>query len=236
MPSSNSALVKAAILLASSCLIVVLVNAQNPNLDRFNYDRTRGTDYGPVDWNQVSCTNLDTCLGWPEGFEAAPGWSLQRNYCRHCPPGRCGAHHQSPIDLRRHVSTTSHPDFNECLDGHWMAYQDSGCTFENLLSQRQFTIERYGLKIGQPIRQVGTNRHELNCKAKRFGRVDFPRGFSSWFFLSHIDVHLPSEHTQEGRRYDGELQMYHFFSRPFEETGIDNEVSKHSLGSTASLT
>jgi hypothetical protein len=35
---------------------------------------------------------------------------------------------------------------------------------------------------------------------------------------------VPSEHTQEGKRYDGELQMYHFYSVSGEEAGVNNEV------------
>jgi hypothetical protein len=38
---------------------------------------------------------------------------------------------------------------------------------------------------------------------RKFGRIDFSKGFSQWWFLSHIDFHTPSEHTQEGKRYDG---------------------------------
>lgn len=202
-------------------LSVAVCDAQDPNLDRFNYDTTKGTDFGPLDWNQVSCSNFETCLGWPEEFRAAPGWSLNRNHCRHCPPGRCGTHHQSPIDLRRHKAIESHPEFNECFDGHWMAYHDSGCTFDDLTRHRQFTIERYGLRIGQPLRTSG-DRNRLACRIPRWGRIDFPKGFSSWFFLSHTEIHLPSEHTQEGKTYDGELQMYHFFSEPFEVSRIAN--------------
>lgn len=47
---------------------------------------------------------------------------------------------------------------------------------------------------------------------------------SEWWHLSHIDVHVPSEHTQEGKRYDGELQMYHFYSVSGEVAGVNNEV------------
>lgn len=45
-----------------------------------------------------------------------------------------------------------------------------------------------------------------------------------WWYLSHIDFHVPSEHTQEGKRYDAEIQMYHFYSVSDEQAGIGNEV------------
>lgn len=41
---------------------------------------------------------------------------------------------------------------------------------------------------------------------------------------SHIDVHVPSEHTQDGRRYDAEIQMKHFYSATAEEAGVENEM------------
>jgi carbonic anhydrase len=41
------------------------------------------------------------------------------------------------------------------------------------------------------------------------------------WFLSHVDIHTPSEHSQEGKQYDAELQMHHFYSVKMET----NEVS-----------
>jgi hypothetical protein len=34
------------------------VNAE----DTFNYDRTEGNNYGPEDWDRVSCDNLEDCV------------------------------------------------------------------------------------------------------------------------------------------------------------------------------
>jgi len=96
---------------------------------------------------------------------------------------------------------------------------------EELVEQDQFTIERHGLRIGQPITVYDNIVNDtdgvpdgikLECRIKgrgsRFGRIDFSKGFSDWWYLSHTDVHVPSEHTQEGKRYDAEIQMYHFYS------------------------
>lgn len=52
-------------------------------------------------------------------------------------------------------------------------------------------------------------------RGSRFGRIDYSKGFSDWWYLSHIDVRIPSEHTQEGRRYDAEIQLAHFYSIPW---------------------
>jgi hypothetical protein len=30
--------------------------------DTFNYQATSGRNYGPSDWNDVSCNDLDTCV------------------------------------------------------------------------------------------------------------------------------------------------------------------------------
>jgi len=56
------------------------------------------------------------------------------------------------------------------------------------------------------------------------GQIDFSKGFSQWWHLSHTDVHVPSEHTQEGRRYDGEIHLYHWYSVNADVAGTHNEV------------
>ena len=109
-----------------------------------------------------------------------------------------------------------------------MAYHDSTCTFDELKRQNAFTIERHALKISQPMEDLGDDNWRIGCRSelgRRFGKIDFSKGFSQWWHLSHIDVHVPSEHTQEGKRYSGELQMYHFYSVSGEEAGVDNEMA-----------
>lgn len=32
------------------------------NADKFNYHKTIGNNYGPADWDKVSCSNKDTCV------------------------------------------------------------------------------------------------------------------------------------------------------------------------------
>ena len=122
--------------------------------------------------------------------------------------------------------------YNECIDIHWMAYHDSTCDFETLKSKKAFSIERHALKIVQPIEKTGGNDDEyrLACPsatggARQWGKIDFSRGFSQWWHLSHTDFHVPSEHTQEGKQYSGEIQMYHWYSANATVAGIHNEVS-----------
>lgn len=153
---------------------------------------------------------------------------------RWCPAeddGACGNHHQSPINLERNRAIENHPMYNECIDIHWMAYHDSSCDFETLKQTKSFSVERHALKIVQPLEPTGTpDEYQLACTtpsgARNWGRIDFSRGFSHWWHLSHTDFHVPSEHTQEGKQYSGEIQMYHWYSVNSTVAGIHNEVSK----------
>lgn len=128
-----------------------------------------------------------------------------------------------------------------CIDGHWISYYDSSCSYDELREKNGFTIERYGLRITQPMTTAKKDSgavtggvYSIDCigsdaGGRRWGRADFPKGYSQWWLLSHIDFHVPSEHTQEGKRYDGELHMYHFYSQPASVTGVDNEMGTISI-------
>jgi hypothetical protein len=217
------------------CTLIAFTTAQTGrDLDRFNYRGTDGTDYGPEDWDQVSCTDTETCLGWPDGFETARGWDLGENHCRWCPLGtrQCGIHHQSPIDLQRNRAVPGDPEEKECIDVHWMAYYDSTCDWENLKALNAFSIERHALKVNQPIEQLASGDYRLACRnasGRRFGRIDFSKGFSEWWLMSHMDIHVPSEHTQEGKRYDGEIHLYHFYSIPGSQSSTNNEMASVTI-------
>jgi hypothetical protein len=136
--------------------------------------------------------------------------------------------------MERNRAVVGHPDYNECIDGHWMAYFDSSCSFNELRAKNAFTIERHVLKITQPMSTVENDDTydgvlaidcvEQSNGKRKWGRIDFAKGFSDWWLLSHIDFHVPSEHTQEGKRYSAELQMFHFFSTSGAVTGKFNEV------------
>lgn len=123
--------------------------------------------------------------------------------------------------------------YNICRDQHWMKYEDGSCDWEQL--HNSFTIERHSLKLAQPI-EFGTGYGEdadfgfrIDCedplgRGRRFARIDFSWGFNYWWFLSHIDLKIPSEHTQNGKRYSAEVQMAHFFSTYPENDRQMNEV------------
>lgn len=172
--------------------------AQGGNTDQFTYLDERSSSpnnqYPPQQWQQVRCDDLMECVGWPEKFVAAPDWTLRQNDCRWCPASgnSCGAHHQSPINLERNRAIESSPFHNQCIDVHRMIYFDSSCTFDELKRLEAFSIERYALKIRQPIEEF-QNGYRVACSDDgryRWGRLDYSRGFSDWWFLSHTDIHV----------------------------------------------
>lgn len=249
----------------------------NPaNLDRFNYRETEvgsaQSDYGPRDWGNVRCEDLESCVsdsqsdvsvhsepvlyltldlslflpfpyqqGWPDDYKAGIGWSLSQNSCKWCPSDvpedsqadECRSHHQSPINLQRNRAIEGNPLYNYCVDSHWMAYYDSTCSWSDLKKHNAFSIERHALKVTQPLEYIGNNTYQVACYEKKrgnvFGKIDFSKGFSQWWHLSHMDVHVPSEHFQEGKQYAGELQLHHFYSVSAEEAGVHNEMATVSI-------
>jgi hypothetical protein len=88
------------------------------------------------------------------------------------------------------------------------------------------------LQVVQPIdyeSEKSDGRYKIACIGqpgigRRWGRADFPKGFSQWWFLSHIDFKVPSEHTQEGKRYAAEIQLHHVYSVTAEVAGVENQV------------
>ena len=109
-----------------------------------------------------------------------------------------------------------------------MKYEDSTCSWHDLKRNDAFTIERHALKVTQPLEEASLGGYRLDCPSsdgRKFGRIDFSKGFSEWWFLSHMDFKVPSEHTQQGKRYSGEVQLAHFYSVSGEVAGVDNQVS-----------
>ena len=211
------------------------------DLDQFTYqdEATYWPNhiYPPDQWLNVGCFDPDTCLGWPDTFDASEGWKLTANHCQWCPAegnNTCGKHHSSPIDLFRNVAIIGDPLQNDCIDVHWMQYIDSSCTFEHLQQHNAFTIERYGLKIKQPLQQLDDGTYINGCTVpgvgSRWGKIDFSRGFTQWWLLSHIDFHVPSEHTQNGHRYSAELEMYHFYSIDTDGTEFQTNQVRYDVG------
>lgn len=167
-------------------------------------------------------------LGYPEKWQIGEdyGWGLGTNWCRNCEEqDSCGDHHQSPIDLKRewgYDKQLGDEGYYNCGDNHWMQYESGTCDWEHFKAANAATVERHALRISQPLEKFeGTWR--VNClkqgRGRLFSRLDMSGGYSQWWRLNHIEIHTPSEHLQEGKRYDAEVQMGHFYSAP---QGIDN--------------
>ena len=173
--------------------------AQDSNRDQFTYKNSASTSpnnqYPPNQWRKVRCGDLEECVGWPEKFLAAPDWKLDSNDCEWCPatsPNSCGTHHQSPINLERNRAVNESKYHNQCIDVHRMNFYDSSCTFDELKRLEAFTIERYALSIKQPIEiSNGEYRNACSNNGKHyFGRLDYSKGFSDWWWLSNTDIHV----------------------------------------------
>ncbi|GKY92918.1 hypothetical protein MPSEU_000260800 [Mayamaea pseudoterrestris] len=215
---------------------VVLLKANFSDADQFTYRSDASSSssnniYSPQDWDQVECTDLETCSGWPDKFLPSIDWKLDENACEWCPAdgsGNCGSNsRQSPINLERNRAINASEWHNNCVDTHLMRYYDSSCTFDELVRLNAFSIERHALKITQPIEPFN-NTWRLACEDERghqFGRIDFSKGFSHWWHLDHTNFKVPSEHTQEGRRYDAEMQLFHFYSASAAEAGVSNQMA-----------
>lgn len=104
-----------------------------------------------------------------------------------------------------------------------MKYQEGACTWEDLVDndesihRNNFLIRRHALQILIPVDEGG----ELKCynksidDDKQYPRLDVSKGFPQYFHLAHTEISVPSQHTQEGKRYDAEVSLAHFYSVDF---------------------
>lgn len=114
-----------------------------------------------------------------------------------------------------------------------MKYNDGTCTWDHLRRADAFTIERHSLRVAQPM-EYANGRYRLNClvqgRGRLFARIDFSKGFLRWWFLNHMEIKLPSEHTQNGKRYDAEVQLAHFYSvDAVSNAGVANQMGTVSI-------
>jgi hypothetical protein len=190
------------------------------------------------------CISIILQLGYRDKWHLGRGWDIDENSCLSCPQGEAGSssgtcdrHHQSPINLERNRGITNDTHEAECIDLHWMKYQDSTCTWQHMIDGDAFTVERHALRVAQPLDESGALDDDgfvrLDCliqgEGRRWGRLDYSKGFPEWWFLSHIDFHVPSEHTQEGKHYSAEAQMYHYYQEPGVDAGTSNENEVSSV-------
>ncbi|GKY98443.1 hypothetical protein MPSEU_000801800 [Mayamaea pseudoterrestris] len=207
--------------------LAVSIEANNNDLFYYGFsdvDIEGGTAYGQQNWGDVTCDNLEECSGYPDKYLQGKGFSVGgSSNCLWCPengPQNCGLHRQSPINLERNRGLVGDPMEKECPDWHFMHAQEGSCVWEDLLDQ--FEIERHALKLKIPVQDDG----EIDCVdtdgLRRFPRTDYSKGFPDWWWMDHTSIQVPSQHTQEGKRYDAEVQLNQFY---------EIEHPKNQLGS-----
>jgi hypothetical protein len=146
-------------------------------------------------------------------FPYAIGWNLGENNCQWCPhnsPERnCGVHKQSPIDLTRDPARTGTDTAKECPDWHTMQQKDGSCKWENF--KDQFDIMRHALRMNVPQLPNG----DVDCIDENglrvYPRLDYSKGFPDYFFMQSMEISVPSQHRQQGKRYAAEVMLYHFY-------------------------
>lgn len=95
----------------------------------------------------------------------------------------------SPINLVANV---------ECHDSHEILTRQinsNDCKMDTLT----FSLTPHTLRADFPF-------DDAYCRRPT---VDLPNGYPFRWHAHHIEVHLRAEHVLDGRRYDGEMQMYH---------------------------
>ena len=87
-----------------------------------------------------------------------------------------------------------------------MAYEDGACKWNDIVDnpnselRNNFLIRRHSLQILMPISEDGVLQCDDRNKGRMFPRLDYSKGFPNWWHLSHTEITVPSEHTQEGKR------------------------------------
>ena len=109
----------------SSRALIFIAALSGVSADSFNYQYTNGDEYGPAEWNRVTCNNFETCEGWPDKHESSVGWRLNENQCRWCPEtgNTCPFNHRmSPVNLVRDRAIEDNPNWKDCPDWHWYVW------------------------------------------------------------------------------------------------------------------
>jgi len=94
-----------------------------------------------------------------------------------------------------------------------MAYLPGSCKWNDIVDndsamlRNNLVIDRNALQIMQPLNADG----ELQCERQKFPRIDFASGYPEFWLLYQTEVKMPSEHTQDGKRYDAEIQLDHVY-------------------------
>lgn len=90
-----------------------------------------------------------------------------------------------------------------------MNFEDGTCLWEDMSGH--FEISRHSLQMYIPMRDDG----DIDCAnasgERKYPRLDYSKGFPDWWHLDRTDIKVPSEHTQQGKRYAAEVVLSHFY-------------------------
>jgi len=195
--------------LATTSVTQAVSESSNITQDRFYYRETNWTDniFGPNHWDLVKCADVNTCPGWPtnwDDFTSFIPYANSTNRCIDCADsttGACSQHQQSPIHLFRNVTAQ-----RKCYDRHMMHFRKGNCLFQDMT----FEILPHALRANQPPK----------CGFEPM--IDFSRGFPVPWKLDFTDISVPSQHTQDGKRYDAEVVLSHSYSKDDKTKVIGN--------------
>mmetsp|Transcript_16507 Transcript_16507/g.23283 ORF Transcript_16507/g.23283 Transcript_16507/m.23283 type:complete len:532 (+) Transcript_16507:109-1704(+) len=212
--------------IVSTLLVATLTSANNQ--DRFNYyeNRENGYDHPPASWGEVTCDNPGECMGYPNAWLTPMNrdgdWSItgEKNECEDCTDyKKCGYHTQCPFNLERNRAIQDTVTYKECIDVHWMAFYDGSCTWEDIVDNKRgathrnnFFIRRDSLQVMMPLDDDGN----LKCRDATWPKLDYSKGFPDWWYLDHLEMKVPGEWTQEGKRYDAQITMSQWYEKTWD--------------------
>ena len=167
---------------------------------------------------------------------------MENNNCKWCPAGGdCGQTRQSPIDLNRDIGLLNRENSVDCRDWHHMKYFEGACTWDDLVDnggsihRNNFLIRRHALQILQPVDEDGVLQCDDPINGTTYPKLDVSKGFPNWFYMAHTEISVPSQHTQEGKRYDAEVSLAHFYAEDFPTREVRMFVSQRMPGDRRSF-
>mmetsp|Transcript_24980 Transcript_24980/g.58179 ORF Transcript_24980/g.58179 Transcript_24980/m.58179 type:complete len:384 (+) Transcript_24980:101-1252(+) len=143
------------------------------------FDYREESPIGPLQWNLVDISGHE----WEQyvGLEHI-NLDVPNNEC-------ASIRRPAPINLVANA---------ECFDTHEILtrkIRPTDCKLHDL----DFTITSHTLRATFP-------QSDSYCERPT---IDLPNGYPFAWFIHHIEVHIRAEHVLDGRRYDGEMQMFH---------------------------
>mmetsp|Transcript_54057 Transcript_54057/g.63165 ORF Transcript_54057/g.63165 Transcript_54057/m.63165 type:complete len:436 (+) Transcript_54057:77-1384(+) len=182
-----------------------LADTVRPEYAKFCYDdNSQDGCIGPSEWATVDVSQHQFQKFLNSSGDSIHNFDVNENECR----------------FKEHSSNNNRPTptnlyaNEDCEDGHEILTRqmtDGDCRFGDL----EFMITPHSLRAYNPFDDIACRRQH----------IDMPNGFPEKFYLQFIDVHLRSEHMIDGRRFDGEMMMYHL--------GVGD--SSHAMAATSIL-